>query len=71
MTLIDLNNSTNSRSAVPKDRIEDSVTLADLDASIGSSPAVSEDEIAVRYYSDEALLAAIRLRCSSRAADSS
>lgn len=70
MTLIDLDNSTNSRSAVPEDRMEDSVTLADLDASIGSGPAVSEDEIAVRYYSDEALLAAIRLRRSSRAADS-
>ena len=47
---------------------EDSVTLAELDASVGSSPEVHEDQIAVRYYSDEALLAAIRLRRNGRSA---
>ena len=44
------------------DGAEDSVTLAELDAGIGGGPDVSQDEIAVRYYGDEALLAAIRLR---------
>ena len=44
------------------DDADESLTLADLDGSIGSSPDVPENEIAVRYYSDEALLAAIRLR---------
>ena len=38
------------------------VTLAELDASIGSGPEVPEGEVAVRYHSDEALLSAIRLR---------
>ena len=47
---------------------EKSVTLADLDASVGSSPDVPEDEMAVRYYSDEALQAAIRLRRNGRLA---
>ena len=55
--------------SIPEGNIEDSVTLADLDNSIGDGPDVLEDEIAVRYYSDEAFLAAIRLRRSSRAAD--
>ena len=41
---------------------EQPVTLANLDASVGSGPEVQEDEIAVRYYSDEALRAARRLR---------
>ncbi len=45
---------------------EESATLADLDASVGSSLEVPEDEIAVRYYSDEALQAAIRLRRNGR-----
>ena len=45
---------------------EESVTLADLDASVGSGPDVPEGEIAVRYYSDEALQAAIRLRRNGR-----
>ncbi len=40
------------------------VAIAELDASVGSGPEVPEDEIAVRYYSDEALLATIRLRRS-------
>ena len=40
------------------------VTLDELDASVGSGPEVPEDEVAVRYYSDEALLATIRLRRS-------
>lgn len=46
---------------------EGAVTLADLDASVGVAPELPEDEIAVRYYSDEALLTAIRLRRSGRA----
>ena len=45
---------------------EESVTLADLDASVGSGPDVPEGEIAVRYYSDEALQAASRLRRNGR-----
>lgn len=44
------------------------LTLAGLDASVGSSPEVPQAEIAVRYYSDEALLAAIRSRRNGRAA---
>lgn len=51
-------------SAVP----EQTATLAELDASVGSGPEVPEDEIAVRYYNDEALLAAIRLRRSGHTA---
>ena len=43
------------------------VTLAELDASVGSGPEVPEGEIAVRYYSDEALLSAIRLRRTATA----
>ena len=43
---------------------EQPVTLAELDASVGSGTEVSGDEVAVRYYSDEALLATIRLRRS-------
>ena len=43
-----------------------SPTLAELDASIGGSSDVPEGEIAVRYYSDEALLTAIRLRRNGR-----
>lgn len=38
------------------------VTLDELDASVGSGPEVHE--VAVRYYSDEALLATIRPRRS-------
>lgn len=51
------------------DPTEASVTLAELDASAGSSPEVPEDQIAVRYFSDEALLAAIRLRRNGRCAE--
>ncbi len=36
------------------------VTLDELDASVGSGPQAPGDEVAVRYYSDEALLATIR-----------
>ena len=54
-------------SAVPAtgtdlDIAEEALTLADLDAGVGSSPVVPQEEIAVRYYSDEALLTAIRVR---------
>ena len=48
--------------AISHDAVEQSVTLAELDASVGTGPQVSEHEIAVRYYTDEALLAAIRQR---------
>ena len=45
-----------------RDNADESPTLAELDASVGTSPDVPAGEIAVRYYSDEALLAASRLR---------
>ena len=51
------------------DAVEESVTLAELDASVGIGPEVPEHEIAVRYYTDEALLTAIRLRRNGRSAD--
>ncbi|WP_420618898.1 hypothetical protein [Candidatus Poriferisocius sp.] len=51
------------------DETEQSVTLAELDASVESGPEVPKDEIAVRYDSDEALLAAIRQRRNGRATD--
>ena len=51
------------------DDAEEALTLADLDADVGGSPEVPEDEIAVRYYSDEAILTAIRLRRNGRAAE--
>lgn len=51
------------------DSAEEALTLADLDAGVNSSPGVPEEEIAVRYYSDEALLTAIRLRRNGRAGD--
>ena len=51
------------------DPIEEPVTLAELDASVGTGPDVPEDEVAVRYYSDEAFLAAIRLRRNGRSTD--
>ncbi|MDE0160997.1 MAG: hypothetical protein OXL98_04610 [Acidimicrobiaceae bacterium] len=49
-----------------QDPIEESVTLADLDASVDTEPDVPADEVAVRYYSDEAFLTAIRLRRNGR-----
>ena len=52
--------------AVDPQTTEESVTLADLDASVGSGPDVPEAEVAVRYFSDEALQAAIRLRRNGR-----
>lgn len=48
--------------AISHEAGEQSVTLAELDASVGTGPQVSEHEIAVRYYTGEALLAAIRQR---------
>ena len=51
------------------DSADEVLTLADLDAGVGGSPEVPDEEIAVRYYSDEALLTAIRLRRNGRAAD--
>jgi hypothetical protein len=42
------------------------VTLAELDASVDSGPEVPEEEVAVRYYSDELLLSAPRLRSNFR-----
>ena len=51
------------------DTNERTVTLAEMDASVGSVPDPPEDEIAARYYSDEEFLAAIRLRCDDRTTD--
>ena len=51
------------------DQAEQSVTLAEPDASVESGPEVPKDEIAVHYDSDEALLSAIRQRRNVRAAD--
>ena len=51
------------------DPIDEPVTLAELDASVGTGPDVAEDEVAVRYYSDEAFLTAIRLRRNGRSTD--
>lgn len=51
------------------DNAEKALTLSDVDASVDSSPGVPEEEIAVRYYSDEALLTSIRPRRDSRAAE--
>ena len=45
------------------------MTLAELDASVGTGPDMPEDEVAVRYYSDEAFLTAIRLRRNGRSTD--
>ena len=45
---------------------EQAVTLTDLDAGVGTGPEVPEDEIAGRYDSDEALLAAIQQRRNTR-----
>ena len=42
------------------------MTLAELDASFGTGPEVPDHEIAVRYYTDEALLTAIWLRRNGR-----
>ena len=55
--------------ATGHEAVEESVTLAELDASVGIGPEVPEHEIAVRYYTDEALLTAIRLRRNGRSAD--
>ena len=51
------------------DNAEEALTLADLDATVGRSPEVPQGEVAVRYYSDEALFAAIRPRRNRRAVD--
>ena len=48
------------------DPLEEPVTLAELDASVGTGPAVPEHEVAVRYYTNEAFLTAIRLRRHGR-----
>ncbi len=52
-----------------QDPIEEPVTLAELDASVGTGPDLPQDEVAVRYYTDEAFLTAIRLRRNSRSTD--
>ena len=51
------------------DTDERTVTLAKLDASVGSVADVPEDETAERYYNDEEFLAAIRLRRDNRTTD--
>ena len=52
-----------------QDLLEEPVTLAELDASVGTGLDVSEHEVVVRYYTDEAFLAAIRLRRNARSTD--
>ena len=52
-----------------QDPVEKPMTLADLEASVGNGPDVPEDDVAVRYYTDEAFLTAIRLRRNSRSTD--
>ncbi|MCQ3808747.1 MAG: hypothetical protein OXB92_03200 [Acidimicrobiaceae bacterium] len=54
---------------IDKDPITDPVTLTDLDAAVGAGPDVPEDEVAVRYYTDQAFLTAIRLRRNGRSTD--
>ena len=44
-----------------------SVTLAELDASVGTGPEAPDHGIAVRYYTDEALLTAVQLRQNAEA----
>ena len=51
------------------DPIEEPVTIAELDATVGTGPDVPEDEVAVRYYTDEAFLTATRLRRNGRSTD--
>lgn len=51
------------------DPTEEPMTLADLDASVGTGPDVPEDEVALRHYTDETFLTAIRLRRNSRSTD--
>ncbi len=58
-----------SESSTDSAMTERPVALAELDDSVGSGPEVPEDEVAVRYYSDEALLSAIRLRRNGSSAD--
>ena len=50
------------------DKPGQSVILAGPDTGVGSGSVVPEEEIAVRHYSDEALLAAIRLGRRGRTA---
>ena len=52
-----------------KDPITEPVTLAELDAAVGAGPDVPEHEVAVRYYTDQAFLTAIRLRRNGRRTD--
>ena len=51
------------------DPLEEPMTLAELDASVGTGPDVPEHEVAVRYCTDEAFLGAIRLRRNGRSTD--
>ena len=51
------------------DPLEEPVTLAELDASVGTGPDVPKHDVAVRYYTDEAFLTAIRLRRNGRSTD--
>ena len=52
-----------------QDPLEEPVTLAELDASVGTGPDVPEHEVIVRYYTDEAFLTAIRQRRNGRSTD--
>jgi len=51
------------------DSADGTLRLANLGAGVGSGTGVPEEGVAVRYDSDEALLAAIRLRRADRAGD--
>ena len=55
--------STTGSAQVRGDLARDEVTIADLDASTGSYRSGPDDAVVVRYYSDEALLAATQCRC--------
>ena len=55
--------------ATDNDPITEPVTLAELDAAVGAGPDVPEHEVAVRYYTDQAFLTAIRLRRNGRRTD--
>lgn len=54
---------------VSEDAVQDSPTLADLDASTGLYESAPGDAIAARYHSDEELLAAMQRRRSELPAD--
>ena len=54
---------------VSEDAVQDSPTLADLDASTGLYEPAPDDAVAARYHNDEELLAAMQRRRSELLAD--